>query len=93
MFETHEFANNIQTMIDDMVKAEMELREKALLKAIDENDFIVGDMATKYKLEMILLKNANVIYSPYANPNMVYVIKKMEIPIFNYGEFGKDAEE
>lgn len=88
-FETHEFANKIQKMMDDIVKTEIELREKALLKDIDENDFIVGDMVAKHILESILPNNANVIYSPHANPNMVYMIKKMEFPKFAYGEVEK----
>lgn len=66
--------------INEVVRQQMEYREKTLTEIITKYDFIVGSEECKLKLMEVLPKEANIICSPHiASPTMIYAVKKFDI--------------
>ena len=80
----------IAKAIDDFVKQEAELRHKILVKACEENDFIVPDEKTREVLKKILPESANITVSKYTD--YVLMVKKFEIPDC-FDDFTKEASD
>ena len=71
---------NIQSILNEIVRQQAEYTERTLAEIITKYDFIVGSMECKGKLMDILPKGVNIIYSPFVeNPTMIYAIKKFDI--------------
>lgn len=68
--------NPINTMIEDMLKIEEDLKERCLAKIVQENDFIVNNAYMKIRLEEVLPKGAKISISPYVDESTVIMIKK-----------------
>lgn len=66
--------------IEELLRQQLEEREKMLVDIIENYDFLVGSMECEYKLMEVLPKEANIICSPYiASPTTIYAIKKFDI--------------
>ena len=66
----------IGKVIDDFVKQEAELRHKILVKACEENDFIVPDEKTREVLKKILPENASITVSKFTD--YILMVKKFD---------------
>ena len=70
----------IYSNLEEIIRQEMEYKERTLAEIITKYDFIVGSNECKHRLMEILPDGANVICSPYIeNPTMIYAIKKFDI--------------
>lgn len=70
----------IDNYINEIVRKQVENKERALAELITNYDFIVGSMGCKYKLMDSLPEGANIVCSPYiASPTMIYAIKKFDV--------------
>lgn len=70
----------IYAHFEEIIRQEMEYKERTLAEIITKYDFIVGSNECKNRLMEILPDGANVICSPYIeNPTMIYAIKKIDI--------------
>ena len=76
--------DEIKQAIDDFTREEAEYRSKILIKACEENDFIVPSVEVRDQLEKVL-PDANIIVCPYCDS--VLMVKKvaLEIP-FEIGD-------
>ena len=71
---------DIQSIVNEIARQQIEYMERTLAEIITKYDFIVGSMECKRKLMNILPKGANIIYSPFVeNSTMIYAIKKFDI--------------
>lgn len=69
----------IEDIVKEIIRQQKEYTERTLSELIAKYDFIVGSKEIIYKLMEILPDGVNVVYSPYVDPTMVYVIKKFDI--------------
>lgn len=70
----------IHSHFEEIIRQEMEYKERTLAEIITKYDFIVGSYECKHRLMEILPDGANVICSPYIeNSTMIYAIKKFDI--------------
>lgn len=77
--------------IADFEKKWREDREKELAKVCQENDFIVGSMELKKKLEEILPEGTSIIYSKFIDdPTKVLAVKKFDLSEYLSVDFGKE---
>ena len=66
--------------INEVVRLQMEYKERTLAEIITNYDFIVGSEECKLKLIEALPEGENIICSPHiASPTMIYAIKKFDI--------------
>lgn len=73
----------IEEIINEIVRQQVEYKERTLAEIITKYDFIVGSIECKYKLMEVLPDGANIVCSPYIeNPAMIYAIKKFDIMDF-----------
>lgn len=68
--------NPINTMIEDMLKIEEDLKERCLAKIIQENDFVVNNAYMKIRLEEVLPKGAKIFISSFVEESTVIMVKK-----------------
>lgn len=62
-----------------------EERGRALIKACEENDFIVPNKEIKRRLEEILPEGAKIVVSPYTDG--IYMVKRLDYStLFDIGE-------
>jgi len=83
------YGDFINEEIEKFYRQQTREKEKALAKAIENYDFIVGSKDVKGTLETSLPEGANIIYSPYIEDSTsVYMIKKFDMMDFLL-RFGK----
>lgn len=72
--------DDINNILDEIARQQMEYTEKTLAKIITEYDFMVGSIECKQRLMEILPEGAKIVCSPYIDdPTMIYAIKKFDI--------------
>lgn len=72
--------DDINYILNEYIRKQMEFKERAIVDMIQKYDFIVSTKECMYKLQEILPKNCEVIYTPYIdNPSMIYAIKRFDI--------------
>lgn len=77
---------DINNVIDEVIRQQREYTERTLAEIITKYDFIVGSIECKHRLMEVLPEGANIICSPYiASPTTIYVIKKFDIMDFIMG--------
>lgn len=74
-----EWEEKISNMLNEVSKQIADLEEARLIKACDENDFIVGTPIVREQIKALLPSNANILVDMRIEPNKIYMIKKMEL--------------
>lgn len=79
----------ITSMIEEMCKTTVELREKELAHIVKENDFLVGSPLLKAQLERDF-PNIRITYSPYVEDDLIIMLKKATL---NFEDLVSDLQK
>lgn len=72
--------DDINYILNEYIRKQMEYKERSLVDMIQEYDFIVSTKECMHKLQEILPMDSKVIYTPYIdNPSMIYAIKRYHL--------------
>ena len=72
--------DDINYILNEYIREQMERKEKSLVDMIQNYDFIVGSTECMHKLQEILPKDCEVIYTPYIyTPSAIYAIKRYNL--------------
>lgn len=72
-----ELIESINNSIQKMYEQQVEITEKCIAQACIENDFVVGSIDSKIQLESILPNGTTIVYSPYVDPKLILMVKKI----------------